>query len=192
MPFLNCCCRHLEFYLRRLWLSEKPPNVVLIVSDDQGYGDLGCFGSNEVKAPHLDRLSEGGVKLTGFYVAWPACTPSRGALLTGRYPQRNGIYDMIRNEAPDYAYQYKPGEYEATFERIGGMDRCEILLPAVLGKAGYVSGIYGKWDLGVRATTQDEVVVQEVDLSQQHFWRANMGDFKGRLRHERPPVDLPK
>ena len=75
----------------------KPPNVVLIVSDDQGYADLGCFGSNEVRTPHLDRLAEGGVKLTSFYVAWPACTPSRGALLTGRYPQRNGIYDMIRN-----------------------------------------------------------------------------------------------
>ena len=127
----------------------KPPNVVLIVSDDQGYADLGCFGSNEVRTPHLDRLAEGGVKLTSFYVAWPACTPSRGALLTGRYPQRNGIYDMIRNEAPDYGYQYKPGEYEGTFERIGGMDRREILLPAVLRQAGYVSGIYGKWDLGV-------------------------------------------
>ena len=127
----------------------KPPNVVLIVSDDQGYADLGCFGSNEVRTPHLDRLAEGGVKLTSFYVAWPACTPSRGALLTGRYPQRNGIYDMIRNEAPDYGYKYQPGEYEGTFERIGGMDRREILLPAVLRQAGYVSGIYGKWDLGV-------------------------------------------
>jgi arylsulfatase A len=127
----------------------KPPNVVLIVSDDQGYRDLGCFGSDEIKTPHLDRLAKGGVKLTNFYVAWPACTPSRGALLTGRYPQRNGIYDMIRNEAPDYGYKYKPGEYEATFERVGGMDEREILLPEILGKAGYASAIYGKWDLGV-------------------------------------------
>lgn len=127
----------------------KPPNVVLIVSDDQGYRDLGCFGSEEIKTPHLDRLAKGGVKLTNFYVAWPACTPSRGALLTGRYPQRNGIYDMIRNEAPDYGYKYKPGEYEGTFERVGGMDEREILLPEVLGKAGYASAIYGKWDLGV-------------------------------------------
>lgn len=129
--------------------GAKRPNVVLIVSDDQGYRDLGCFGSDEVKTPHLDRLAEGGVKLTSFYVTWPACTPSRGSLLTGRYPQRNGIYDMIRNEAPDYGYKYKPGEYEATFERIGGMDMREVLLPKVLGKEGYVSGIYGKWDLGV-------------------------------------------
>ena len=125
------------------------PNVLLIVSDDQGYRDLGCFGSGEVQTPHLDRLAAGGIRLTSFYVAWPACTPSRGALLTGRYPQRNGIYDMIRNEAPDYGYQYKPGEYEATFERIGGMDTREVLLPRVLKSAGYVSGIFGKWDLGV-------------------------------------------
>ena len=130
-------------------LTAAPPNILLIVSDDQGYRDLGCFGSHEVKTPHLDRLAEGGVKLTSFYVAWPACTPSRGALLTGRYPQRNGIYDMIRNEAPDYGYKYKPGEYEATFERIGGMDRREVLLPRVLKTAGFTSGIFGKWDLGV-------------------------------------------
>ena len=127
----------------------KRPNVVLIVSDDQGYRDLGCFGSKEVKTPHLDRLAKGGIKLTSFYVTWPACTPSRGSLLTGRYPQRNGVYDMIRNEAPDYGYKYQPGEYEATFERIGGMDLREVLLPKVLAKSGYVSGIYGKWDLGV-------------------------------------------
>jgi len=125
------------------------PNVLLIVSDDQGYRDLGCFGSSEVQTPHLDRLARGGIKLNSFYVAWPACTPSRGALLTGRYPQRNGIYDMIRNEAPDYGYQYKPGEYESTLERIGGMDTREVLLPRVLKSAGYVSGIFGKWDLGV-------------------------------------------
>jgi len=132
-----------------LVLTAAPPNILLIVSDDQGYRDLGCFGSTEVKTPHLDRLAKGGVKLTSFYVAWPACTPSRGALLTGRYPQRNGIYDMIRNEAPDYGYKYKPGEYEATFERIGGMDTREVLLPRVLKTAGYTSGIFGKWDLGV-------------------------------------------
>ncbi|SVB23309.1 uncharacterized protein METZ01_LOCUS176163, partial [marine metagenome] len=77
-------------------VGAKRPNIVLIVSDDQGYRDLGCFGSDQVKTPHLDRLAEGGIKLTSFYVTWPACTPSRGSLLTGRYPQRNGIYDMIR------------------------------------------------------------------------------------------------
>ena len=146
------CCKFAITIALCLTATAQPlakPNVLLIVSDDQGYRDLGCFGSDEVQTPHLDRLARGGIKLSSFYVAWPACTPSRGAMLTGRYPQRNGIYDMIRNEAPDYGYQYKPGEYEATFERIGGMDTREVLLPRVLKSAGYVSGIFGKWDLGV-------------------------------------------
>lgn len=128
--------------------SAQHPNILLIVSDDQGYADLGCFGSQEILTPNLDRLAADGIKLTNFYVSWPACTPSRGSLLTGRYPQRNGIYDMIRNEAPDYGKKYTPSEYEVTFERIGGMDKREILLPAMLKPAGYRCAIFGKWDLG--------------------------------------------
>jgi arylsulfatase A len=127
--------------------KSNPPNILLIVSDDQGYNDLGLLG-NGLITPALDRLAREGTRLTNYYVAWPACTPSRAALLTGRYPQRNGIYDMIRNEAPDYGYKYSPVEYEVTFERIGGMDLREIILPRMLKTAGYKSGIYGKWDLG--------------------------------------------
>ena len=56
--------------------EERPPNFIVIFCDDLGYADLGCFGSEKIKTPHLDRLAEGGVKLTNFYVAWPACTPS--------------------------------------------------------------------------------------------------------------------
>ncbi len=129
--------------------AEAPPNVLIIVADDQGYHDLGCYGNADVKTPHLDRLAAGGARLTDFYVTWPACTPSRGSLLTGRYPQRNGTYDMIRNEAPDYGKKYSPADYAVTFERVGGMDTREILLPAVLKTGGYTSGIFGKWDLGV-------------------------------------------
>ena len=130
--------------------AETPaerPNILLIVSDDQGYNDLGLLG-NGILTPTLDRLAMEGTRLTNYYVAWPACTPSRAALLTGRYPQRNGIYDMIRNEAPDFGVKYSPDEYAVTFERIGGMDLREIILPRMLQTAGYRSGIYGKWDLG--------------------------------------------
>jgi len=126
----------------------RPPNIVYIVSDDQGYADLPAT-SQELIAPNLDRICREGVRLTSFYVAWPACTPSRAALLTGRYPQRNGMYDMVRNEAPDYGHKYPPAEYAVTFERVGGLDEREILLPALLRKAGYYSGIFGKWDLGI-------------------------------------------
>ena len=129
-------------------LGAEKPNIVLIVSDDQGYNDLGVL-SDHIITPNLDRLANEGVRLTNFYVAWPACTPSRGALLTGRYPQRNGIYDMIRNEAPDYGHKYNDTDYSVTWERIGGMDTREIFLPKMLKQAGYYSGIFGKWDLGV-------------------------------------------
>jgi len=133
---------------RQAWAARRAPNILLIVSDDQGYRDLGCCGGETIKTPRLDGLAEQGVRLTSFYVTWPACTPSRGSLLTGRYPQRNGTYDMFRNEKPDYGYQYPPEEYAVTPERVLGMDTREVLLPRVLEQAGYRSGIFGKWDLG--------------------------------------------
>ncbi len=128
--------------------AKRKPNILLIVSDDQGYHDLGCYGNQEIKTPNLDRLASEGVRLTDFYVTWPACTPSRGSLLTGRYPQRNGTYDMFRNDKVDYDYLYPPGEYAVSWEMIGGMDTREVLIPRVLKKAGYAGGIFGKWDLG--------------------------------------------
>ena len=63
--------------------KERRPNILLIVSDDQGYPDLGCIGTKPVLTPTLDRLAAEGVRATSFYVTWPACTPSRGSLLTG-------------------------------------------------------------------------------------------------------------
>ena len=125
----------------------RPPNIVLIVSDDQGYNELGVINDN-VLTPNLDRLANEGVRLTNFYVPWPACTPSRSGFLTGRYPQRNGTYDLFRNEAPDYGHEYDPEDYAVSFERIGGMDVREITIADVLAEAGYYNGIYGKWDLG--------------------------------------------
>ncbi len=128
--------------------QPERPNILLIVSDDQGYNDLGLT-NDEILTPNLDRIAREGTRLTSFYVAWPACTPSRGAFLSGRYPQRNGIYDMIRNEAPDYGHKYDGETYAVTWERIGGMDVREILIPSLLKEQGYVSGVFGKWDLGI-------------------------------------------
>ena len=120
----------------------------MIVSDDQGYHDLGSYGSTEVKTPHLDRLAASGIRLTSFYVTWPACTPSRGSLLTGRYPQRNGLYDMIRNDRVDDGHRYTPEEYAVSPERILGTDVREIFISKVLAQRGYRNGVYGKWDGG--------------------------------------------
>ena len=128
--------------------STRRPNIVLIVSDDQGYHDLGCFGNDAIRTPNLDRLAAGGVRLTDFYVTWPACTPSRGSILTGRYPQRNGLYDMIRNDRADDGYLYPPQEYAISPERVLGMDDREITIAQALKKADYTCAAYGKWDGG--------------------------------------------
>ncbi len=127
--------------------ADPPPNIVLIVSDDQGYGDLGCYGSTTALTPHLDRLAAEGVRLTSFYVAWPACTPSRAALLTGRYPQRNGTYDMIRNDKVDFGYHYPLEEYAVSPENVLGTDVREVFISNLLEET-HVSACFGKWDGG--------------------------------------------
>lgn len=71
--------------------SERPPNFVIIFADDLGYGDLGCFGSRDIKTPNLDKMAAEGMKFDRFYVASPVCSPSRAALLTGSYPKRVGL-----------------------------------------------------------------------------------------------------
>ena len=124
------------------------PNIVLIVSDDQGYHDLGCFGGTDVQTPNLDRLAAGGVRLTSFYVSWPACTPSRASLLTGRYPQRCGTYDMMRNDLVDYDHRYTAEEYAVSPEMILGTDEREVFLSELLREHGYTNGCFGKWDGG--------------------------------------------
>lgn len=123
-------------------------NIMMIVSDDQGFRDLGCYGHPDIRTPHLDRLAREGVRLTSFYVSCPACTPSRGSLLTGRYPQRNGTTDLFRNDAVDLGFQYDAIKYASSPERVLGMDVREVLISQVLEKAGYANGIFGKWDLG--------------------------------------------
>ena len=82
------------------------PNILLIVSDDQGWPDLGCIGTKPIQTPHLDRLAKEGVRLTNYCVTWSACTPSRGSILTGRHPLRNGLYDMVRNDLVNYGHRY--------------------------------------------------------------------------------------
>ena len=129
-------------------LHAAPPNVVLIISDDQGWPDLGCIGQKPLITPHLDALAAGGVRATQFYVTWPACTPSRGSVLTGRYPQRNGLYDMVRNDMVNYGHRFTADEYAVSPEMTLGLDPREITLGDLLRKSGHATGCVGKWDMG--------------------------------------------
>lgn len=108
---------------------QRRPNVILMVSDDQGSVDLGCYGSTDLHTPNLDALAARGILFTGFYVASPICSPSRGALLTGRYPRRNGL------------------DTNAGGDR--GLPAEEIILARLFKDAGYRTAVFGKWHLGM-------------------------------------------
>ncbi|MBI3875635.1 MAG: sulfatase-like hydrolase/transferase [Verrucomicrobia bacterium] len=128
--------------------AAQRPNVLLIISDDQGYPDLSCIGAKPVLTPNLDRLAAEGVRATSFYVTWPACTPSRGSILTGRYPQRNGLYDMVRNDMINYGHRFTPEEYAVSPEMTLGLDVREKTIGDSLKQAGYTTAVVGKWDMG--------------------------------------------
>lgn len=106
------------------------PNIVIVFLDDVGYGDLSSYGHPTIHTPHIDRLAAEGVRLTGFYAASPACSPSRAALLTGRYPVRAGIHWALGPE------------------ETRGISADEWLLPEALEQRGYRTAAIGKWHLG--------------------------------------------
>jgi arylsulfatase A-like enzyme len=111
----------------------RPPNVVIMFTDDQGYGDLGCYGHPTIRTPNIDRLAAEGARLTQFYVPSPVCSPSRAALLTGCYPKRVGMHEHVI--FPTYAHGLHPDEDT---------------IADVLSRKGYATGCFGKWHLGHR------------------------------------------
>jgi arylsulfatase A-like enzyme len=117
--------------LASAWAQRrKPPNIVLIYADDLGSGDLACYGHPTIRTPNLDRMAADGIRFTQFYSAAPLCSPSRAALMTGRYPVRSGINFVL---FPDST---------------GGMPDSELTIAQLLKQRGYATQIVGKWHLG--------------------------------------------
>ncbi len=108
----------------------EQPNIIVIFSDDLGYADIGSYGSQTIKTPNIDRMAAEGIQFDQFYSASPVCTPSRAALLTGRYPIRDGIHGVFHPES----YQ--------------GLDPQEVTIAEMLKDANYATGLVGKWHLG--------------------------------------------
>lgn len=113
--------------------GERPPNLIVIMTDDQGYADVGFNGCKDIPTPHIDSIAANGVRFTDGYVSYAVCSPSRAGFLTGRYQQRFG---HERNP------QWSPNN------RQSGLPLSETTLADALGKAGYQTGLIGKWHLG--------------------------------------------
>ena len=108
------------------------PNIILIMADDLGYGDIGCYGSEKIHTPNIDALARGGLKFTDYHSNCPVCSPTRAALLTGRYQQRCGIEGVVT----------------AAKHRHTGMALEEVTFAEALKSRGYATGIFGKWHVG--------------------------------------------
>jgi len=117
-------------------IADEQPNFIIIFADDQGYNDLGCFGSKTIKTPHIDRLASEGRKYTSFYVPCSVCSPSRAALLTGCYPKRVGMHRHVLFPKSDH-----------------GLNPDEYTIADHLKASGYATACFGKWHLGHHAQT---------------------------------------
>lgn len=110
--------------------NHRKPNIVVILADDLGYGDIGTFGATDIRTPNIDRLAASGIKLTSFYSTSPVCSPTRAALITGRYPRRLGIDHVFFPES------------------FTGIPPEEVTIAEALKGNGYRTAIFGKWHLG--------------------------------------------
>ena len=147
--------------------AEAPrPNVVFILADDLGYGDLSSYGAADIRTPNIDRLAQEGVRFTEFYSAANTCSPSRAALMTGRYPPRSGVNAVLFHDTPE------------------GLPASELTIAELLRDAGYRTAMVGKWHLG----NTDEFMPLEPRL-RRVLRRPPQQRREELLRLRRPPAD---
>jgi arylsulfatase A-like enzyme len=158
------------------WLHAAQPNVVIIFADDLGYGDLGCYGSPTIRTPHLDRMAAEGLRFTDFYSASEVCTPSRAALLTGRYPIRSGMCGSRRVLFPNSK---------------GGLPPKEVTMAEALKAQGYATAHIGKWHLGIHEGSRplDQGFEHSLGLPYSNDMDARAGLPKGATGSANPPKD---
>lgn len=130
--------RPLFFLFLSLPLSaSESPNVLILLTDDQGTLDVNCYGANDLNTPHMDSLAETGVRFTQAY-AHTVCCPSRAALLTGRHPNRGGVQSWLQ------------GDRNGSDAHLANMDPSEVTIAEILKDAGYETALFGKWHLGAK------------------------------------------
>ncbi len=114
--------------------AQSHPNIILILTDDQGFGDLSSYGAKDLRTPNMDSIVARGMRFDDFYANCPVCSPSRAAILSGKYPDGVGVPGLVRTDPKDnWAY----------------LSHDAVLLPAILHKVGYHTAIIGKWNLGL-------------------------------------------
>ncbi|WP_395741773.1 sulfatase [Prosthecobacter sp.] len=130
-------------------LAAQPPNIVFILADDFGYGDLGCMGGRDIATPNIDRLAAEGVKFTDFYANAPVCTPTRAGFITGRWQQRCGIEFAFGYQVEQF--RRMKGEWVPEPDIHGlGLPLGETTIAQRLKSAHYATGAFGKWHLGYK------------------------------------------
>uniref|UniRef100_A0ACB8FI21 Uncharacterized protein n=1 Tax=Sphaerodactylus townsendi TaxID=933632 RepID=A0ACB8FI21_9SAUR len=133
-----------SLFFQTCGLNISKPNILLIMADDLGYGDLGCYGNTTIRTPNIDQLAKEGVKLTQHIAAAPLCTPSRAAFLTGRYPIRSGMTSSSKTRI----LFWNAGS--------GGLPTNETTFAKLLQQQGYATGLIGKWHLGLNCESRND------------------------------------
>jgi arylsulfatase A len=151
---------------------ERPPNIVVIFCDDLGYGDLECYGNPSIRTPNLNRMAAEGLRFTDFYAAAPVCTPSRAALLTGRYAIRSGLTEVLFPTSR------------------GGLPQSEITIAKALKGVGYATAHIGKWHLGIHPGQHpnDHGFDSSLGVPYSNDMDATPSG-KGQVRSATPPID---
>ncbi|KAM4795699.1 uncharacterized protein WCC33_000776 [Rhinophrynus dorsalis] len=139
-------------------INTHKPNILLLMADDLGFGDLGCYGNNTIRTPNIDMLARQGIKLTHHIAAASLCTPSRAAFLTGRYPIRSGMSGQHRYDVLMWT------------SASGGLPANETTFPKILKQQGYTTGAIGKWHLGVNCKSKNDFCHHPINHGFDYFY----------------------